>query len=71
MTVILDSNELTKTLKRLAHEVIENYVDLSSLVLVGIVTRGEQLAKRLQDTIYEIEKIKVPYGYINVAFIQG
>jgi pyrimidine operon attenuation protein/uracil phosphoribosyltransferase len=67
MTVILDSNELTKTLKRLAHEVIENYVDLTSLVLVGIVTRGEQLAKRLQDIIYEIEKIKVPYGYLDVT----
>lgn len=67
MNVILDSNELTKTLRRLAHEVIENYVDLSNLVLIGIVTRGEYLAKRLQNIISEIEKADVGYGYLDVT----
>ena len=67
MNVILDSNELTKTLKRLAHEVIENYVDLSNLVIVGIVTRGEFLAKRLQDIIFEIEKTQLALGYLDVT----
>ncbi|MBI3591114.1 MAG: bifunctional pyr operon transcriptional regulator/uracil phosphoribosyltransferase PyrR [Candidatus Melainabacteria bacterium] len=67
MNVILDSNEVTKTLRRLAHEVIENYVDLSNLVIIGIVTRGEFLAKRLQDIICEIEKISVSYGYLDVT----
>ena len=67
MNVILDSNELTKTLRRLAHEVIENYVDLSNLVIIGIVTRGEFIAKRLHDIISEIEKMQIPYGYLDVT----
>ena len=67
MNVILDSNEITKTLKRLAHEVIENYVDLSKLVIVGIVTRGEYLAKRLQNIIFDIEKVQIPCGYLDVT----
>ena len=67
MNLILDSNELTKTLRRLAHEVIENYIDLSNLVIIGIVTRGEHLAKRLQDIIYQIEKVEVPCGYLDVT----
>ncbi len=67
MNVILDSNELTKTLRRLAHEVIENYVDLRDLVIIGIVTRGEYLAKRLQGIISQIEKVEIPYGYIDVT----
>ena len=67
MNVILDSNEVTRTLKRLAHEVIENYVDLSNLVLVGIVTRGEFLAKRLSDIISDIEKTSMSYGYLDVT----
>lgn len=67
MNVILDSNEVTRTLKRLAHEVIENYVDLSNLVLVGVVTRGEFLAKRLSEIISDIEKISVSYGYLDVT----
>ena len=67
MNVILDSNEVTKTLRRLAHEVIENYVDLNNLVIVGIVTRGEFIAKRLHDIIYQIEKVDIPFGYIDVT----
>ncbi len=67
MNVILDSNEITKTLRRLTHEVIENYVDLSNLVIVGIVTRGEYLAKRLCDIISQIEKTDIPYGYLDVT----
>lgn len=67
MNVILDSNEVTRTLKRLAHEVVENYVDLSNLVIVGIVTRGEYLAKRLCEIIFEIEKVSVSHGYLDVT----
>ena len=67
MDVILDSNEVTKTLRRLAHEVIENYVDLNNLVIVGIVTRGEFLAKRLHDIILQIEKVDIPFGYLDVT----
>ena len=67
MSVILDSNEVTKTLRRLAHEVIENYVDLSNLAIVGIVTRGEYLASRLHDIILQIEKVDIPYGYLDVT----
>ena len=67
MNLILDSNEVTKTLRRLAHEVIENYIDLSNLVIVGIVTRGEHLAKRLQSIISQIEKVEVPCGYLDVT----
>ena len=67
MNVILDSNEVTKTLRRLAHEVIENYVDLRNLVIVGIVTRGEYLAKRLQNIISQIEKVEIPTGYLDVT----
>ena len=67
MNVILDSNELRKTLKRLTHEVIENYVDLTKLVIVGIVTRGEFLAKRIQNNISEIEKQNIPCGYLDVT----
>ncbi len=67
MNVLLDSNELTKTIRRLAHEVIENYVDLSNLVIVGIVTRGEFIGKRLAEIISQIEKVNVPFGYIDVT----
>ncbi len=67
MSLILDNNEFKKTLRRLAHEVIENYVDLSKLVIIGIVTRGEHIGKRLCEIVNQIEKANTPCGYIDVT----
>lgn len=67
MTVLLDSNELTKTLRRLANEVIENYVDLKNLTIIGIVTRGEHIAKRICEIIGSTEKVNVDYGFLDVT----
>lgn len=67
MKVILDSNEITKTLRRLAHEVVETYVDLKKVVIVGIVTRGEFLALRFKEIINQIEKTDIPCGYLDVT----
>lgn len=67
MSVILDSNELTKTLRRLSNEVIENYVNLENLVIIGIVTRGEFIAKRICENILQIEKIPILAGSLDVT----
>ena len=39
--------EFNRTLKRLAHEIVEHYDDFSDVAIVGIRTRGEYLAKKI------------------------
>lgn len=48
---IMDEGHVARTLKRLAHEIIERHEDLSEVVLVGIKSRGEPIAKRLKRNI--------------------
>lgn len=65
---ILSSDELRRTLTRLASQIIERSGDLSKLVLVGIYTRGVPLAETLAEQIEILEKVKVPLGAIDITF---
>jgi pyrimidine operon attenuation protein/uracil phosphoribosyltransferase len=65
---ILSSEELRRTVTRLASQVIEKSGDLSQLVLIGIYTRGVPLAKQLARQIEVLEQVKVPVGAIDITF---
>ena len=45
-TVVLDRDDMRRTLVRIAHEIVEKNPD-GSIALVGIQRRGAHLAKRL------------------------
>ncbi len=50
--VLLDDEAISRTLSRIAHEIIERN-DVATLALVGIHTRGVPLAQRLRRLIEE------------------
>ncbi|MBI3112251.1 MAG: bifunctional pyr operon transcriptional regulator/uracil phosphoribosyltransferase PyrR [Ignavibacteriales bacterium] len=64
---IIDSAGFKRTVNRLAHEVVENHKGVENLVIVGIRTRGEFLARRLAATIGEIEGNSVPVGILDIT----
>ena len=68
--VILSSELLQLTLKRLSHQLIENYDDFSNTVILGLQPRGIHLAERLIDCIYKQSKIKVPNGKLDITFFR-
>ena len=51
--VLLDAEQVARTLSRIAHEIIERNDDLDSVALVGIHTRGVPLAQRLRRLVEE------------------
>jgi pyrimidine operon attenuation protein/uracil phosphoribosyltransferase len=65
---IVSEEEISKTISRLSHEIIEKNPDLSKLVLVGVFTRGVPLAKRIALKIKELEGIDIPLGELDVTF---
>jgi pyrimidine operon attenuation protein/uracil phosphoribosyltransferase len=65
---ILSSEELRRTVTRLASQVIEKSGDLSKLVLIGIYTRGVPLARLLGRQIEVLEQVQVPVGAIDITF---
>lgn len=66
--ILLDEQDIARTITRLAHEVLEKGDDLNSLVLVGIKTRGVHLAKRLKAKIKEIEDYNIPVEVLDITF---
>jgi pyrimidine operon attenuation protein/uracil phosphoribosyltransferase len=64
---IMDAEAIRRALQRIAHEIIERNPDLRSIVLTGIPSRGDEIARRIAGFIAEIEKIEVAAGVIDVA----
>lgn len=67
-SVCMDADEIERALTRMAHQILENNHGAKNLALVGIVTRGDLLAKRLQEKIEEIEGTNVPLGKLDISF---
>jgi pyrimidine operon attenuation protein/uracil phosphoribosyltransferase len=69
--VVLDREDLRRTLVRIAHEIIEkNPGDDrgAGLAIVGIHTRGAVIAQRLHTLIGELSDAEVPLGDLDISF---
>jgi pyrimidine operon attenuation protein/uracil phosphoribosyltransferase len=64
---VLDSSDITRTTRRIAHEILEGTPEVSSLVLLGIPTRGAALAIRLAHHIADICGEVPDVGVIDVT----
>src|SRR5215475_10606290 len=67
-TVLLDRDDVDRTLSRIAHEIIEGNPDLETVALVGIHTRGVPLAQRLRRRIADFTGREVALGQLDITF---
>ena len=66
--VIMDEIAVNRAMTRIAHEIVERNEGCKDLALVGIVTRGDLLAKKLAEEIKKIEGVDVPLGSLDISF---
>jgi pyrimidine operon attenuation protein / uracil phosphoribosyltransferase len=66
-TVVLDHDDMRRTLVRIAHEIVEKNPD-GAIALVGIQRRGAHLAKRLHALTSELLEPVVPLGTVDISF---
>jgi pyrimidine operon attenuation protein/uracil phosphoribosyltransferase len=66
--VLLDEEQVRRTLSRIAHEIIERNDDLETVALVGIHTRGVPLAQRLRRLIAERSGVELALGQLDITF---
>jgi pyrimidine operon attenuation protein/uracil phosphoribosyltransferase len=65
--VVLDEDDIRRTLVRIAHEIVERN-PAQEVALVGIHRRGAHLAARLHRLVSELLEREVPAGTIDIAF---
>ena len=66
--VCMDADEIERSLTRIAHQILEANRGADYIALVGLVTRGDILSKRLAEKILQIEGTKVPLGRLDISF---
>jgi pyrimidine operon attenuation protein/uracil phosphoribosyltransferase len=65
--VVLDEDDVRRTLVRIAHEIVEKNAG-GSVALVGIHRRGAHLAGRLHRLVCDLLDVDVPLGDLDIAF---
>ncbi|WP_298419588.1 bifunctional pyr operon transcriptional regulator/uracil phosphoribosyltransferase PyrR [uncultured Kordia sp.] len=67
--ILLNSKEIGIILHRLACQLIENHLDFSNTVLIGIQPRGIYLAERLTSILRDEYDVKgIELGYLDITF---
>jgi pyrimidine operon attenuation protein/uracil phosphoribosyltransferase len=66
--VVLDRDDLRRTLVRIAHEIVEKNPGSESIALVGVHTRGAVLGRRLHVLVGELTGSEVPLGDLDISF---
>jgi pyrimidine operon attenuation protein / uracil phosphoribosyltransferase len=66
--ILLDEEAISRTLSRIAHEIIERNEDLDAIALVGIHTRGVPIAHRLRRLVEERSGVALALGQLDITF---
>ena len=65
--VVMSAGDVSRALRRVAHEILERNKGSQDLVVLGIPTRGVALAHRLVAVMAEVEGREVPSGALDIT----
>ncbi len=69
MKTILSEQQLALTVKRLAHQILENNLSLANTVIIGLQPRGIFLSDRIVNELKKIVDPKaIQYGKLDITF---
>src|SRR3954454_5723678 len=66
--VVLDGDDMRRTLVRIAHEIVERNDAPDRLAIVGIHRRGAILARRIHALLTDLLEREVPAGDLDISF---
>ncbi len=65
---LMDATSVGRSVTRIAHEILERNNGPQNLALIGIITRGEPLAKRIKKLILQQSNKDIPIGLVDITF---
>ena len=66
--VVLDRDDIRRTLVRIAHEIVEKNAEPDRLAIVGIHRRGAVLATRIHQLVEDLLEARLPLGDLDISF---
>ncbi|MDN3670009.1 bifunctional pyr operon transcriptional regulator/uracil phosphoribosyltransferase PyrR [Echinicola jeungdonensis] len=66
--LVLDQKQISITLSRFCHQLIENHDDFKDTILLGLQPRGTLVLDRIVERLKEISGIEVPSGRLDATF---
>lgn len=63
----MGADDISRALRRIAHEILERNKGAQDLLLLGIPTRGVWIARRLASVMDEVEHRTVPVGSLDIT----
>ncbi len=67
MKEIMSKEQISRTLKRMTHEIIERHADLEHIVLIGIQKKGYPIAVAIQQNLKRFADIDVPLFGLDIT----
>ena len=70
-SILLAGQKFQITIQRLCHQLIENHVDFSDSVIIGIQPRGIYLGRRIVEELKQIPGLpEIAYGELDITFFR-
>lgn len=66
-SMLMDGTAMARAIMRISHEIAERNKGVEDSALIGIVTRGAPLARKIRDNIEKIEGNRVETGYVDIT----
>ena len=67
MSIVMDATDISPALTRITHEILEKNRDADQVVILGIPTRGVELAQRIAAKMAEVEGTTITPGALDVT----
>ena len=67
MPVVMDADRISRSITRIAHEILERNRTPGDLALIGIIQRGVTIAARLAADLKKISGTEVPTGALDIT----
>src|SRR5688572_25666556 len=67
MPIVMDGNRVSRSITRIAHEILERNLGVGNLALIGILARGVPIATRLARELKTLAGEDVPVGALDIT----
>ena len=68
MKSILTGQQVALSIKRLAHQILENHLELKNTVIIGLQPRGIYLSDRIVNELRSLVSSSILYGQLDITF---